>query len=239
MKMIFKAQKISMESISKPQLSRWLNRPVLKWLICSCVLACTLHGAIAQGFSFSDLFGQTNKQKQYYLQQIAAYNAFESELKQGYGVFKNGITGIASINTAELNAHSAYYASLKQPGTQVKNSTQVQDITQWQQVIISQFDSVSQLSGLTSDEQSYVTGVQNDILKNCSNDLTDLQNLMATGTLQMSDDQRLNRLAKIHQSMQDKYEFTLNFCNTARLLAIERNQGTNETETLKNLYGTN
>jgi len=192
----------------------------------------------AQGFSFSDLFGQANKQRQYYLQQIAAYNAFESELKQGYGVFKNGITGIANINTAELNAHSSYYASLKQPGAQVKNSTQVQDIMQWQLVIISQFSSVSQVSGLTSDEQTYVSGVQNGILKTCSNDLADLQHLMAPGTLQMTDDQRLKRLAKIHKSMQDKYAFTLCFCNTARLLGIQRQQGSNETPTLKDLYGT-
>jgi len=203
------------------------------------ILSVTSAFCKAQGFSFSDLFGQANKQKQYYMQQIAAYNAFESELKQGYGVIKHGINGIASINTTELDAHNIYYASLKLPSAQVKNSTQIQDITQWQLVIITQFNSVSQVNGLTSDEQSYVTGVQSGILKNCSSDLTDLQNLMAPGTLQMTDDQRLKRLAKIHKSTQDKYEFTLNFCNTVRLLAIQRQKGTNETQTLKNLYGTN
>lgn len=203
------------------------------------VLLISRQVAKGQSFSFSDLFGQANKQKQYYMQQIAAYNAFESELKQGYGVIKHGINGIASINTTELDAHNIYYASLKLPSAQVKNSTQIQDITQWQLVIITQFNSVSQVNGLTSDEQSYVTGVQSGILKNCSSDLTDLQNLMAPGTLQMTDDQRLKRLAKIHKSTQDKYEFTLNFCNTVRLLAIQRQKGTNETQTLKNLYGTN
>jgi len=211
-----------------------IKKIVLLFILCVMTACCK-----AQGFSFSDLFGQANKQKQYYMQQIAAYNAFESELKQGYGVIKHGITGIVNINTAELNAHSAYYASLKQPGTQVKKNTQVQDITQWQQTIISQFNNISQVSGLTSDEQSYVTGVQGGVLKNCNSDLTDLQNLMVPGTLQMTDDQRLKRLAKIHKNMQDKYEFTLSFCNTVRLLVIQRQQGTNETQTLKNLYGTN
>src|ERR1700744_5897520 len=71
--------------------------------------------ANAQSFSFSDLFGQANKQKNYYMQQIAAYNAFESELKQGYNVCKNGLSGIANINTAELNAHTVFYNSLKTP----------------------------------------------------------------------------------------------------------------------------
>src|ERR1700744_4555745 len=95
--------------------------------------------AQAQSFSFSDLFGQAGKQKNYYMQQIAAYQAFESELKQGYGVIKNGLSGIRDINTAELNAHSAYYASLKQPGTVVKNNTQVQDILTWQTAIVNGF----------------------------------------------------------------------------------------------------
>jgi hypothetical protein len=210
----------------------------IKKIVLLIILSVTTAFCKAQAFSFSDLFGQAGKQKQYYMQQIAAYNAFESELKQGYGVIKHGITGIASINTAELNAHSAYYASLKQPSPQVKNSTQVQDITQWQLTIIHQFNSVRQVKGLTEDEQNYVAGVQGGILKNCNSDLTYLQNLTAPGTLQMTDDQRLKRLAKIHQNMQDKYEFTQSFCNTVRLLGIERQQGTNDTQTLKNLYGT-
>ncbi|MHB8206993.1 hypothetical protein [Mucilaginibacter sp.] len=228
-----------MESISKINASASLQYAGIRLLLCIVFWIAVFQSATAQGFSFSDLFGQANKQKQYYMQQIAAYNAFESELKQGYGIIKHGINGIASINTAELNAHRAYYASLKQPGPQVKNNTQVQDITQWQLTIINQFNSVRQVNGLTSDEQSYVAGVQDGILKNCNSDLTDLQNLMASGTLQMTDDQRLKRLAKINQNMQDKYEFTQSFCNTVRLLGIERQQGASDTQTLKKIYGTN
>jgi len=216
-----------MESINKPGM-----------LILFYLLAGDFQQVKSQGFSFSDLFGQAGKQKQYYMQQIAAYNAFESELKQGYGVIKHGLNGVASINTAELNAHSAYYTALKQPSQQVKNNKQIQDITQWQLAIISRVNSLSRVNGLTSGEQSYVTGVRAGILKNCSSDLTDLQNLIATGTLQMTDDQRLRQLTKIHQNMQEKYEFTQTFCNTVRMLVIQRQQGTNDTQTLKELYGT-
>jgi hypothetical protein len=121
------------------------------------VLLISAQVASAQSFNFSDLFGQANKQKNYYMQQIAAYNAFESELKQGYNVIKNGLSGIQAINLAELNAHSAYYTSLKQPGSTVKNSSQVQDILQWQTDIVGSFSSLGEnLSGLSADEQSYI-----------------------------------------------------------------------------------
>jgi hypothetical protein len=201
------------------------------------VLISMRTGSQAQSFSFSDLFGQANKQKQYYLQQIAAYNAFESELKMGYNVLKHGLAGIAAINTAELNAHSTYYKSLAQPGSAVTHNTQVQDILQWQTDITNSFS--QSFSGLTSDEQNYISAVESNLLKSCNADLTDLQNLLQYGTLQMTDDERLKRLAKIHADMQDKYAFSQCFCNSVKLLIAQRQQGINDTQTLQTLYETN
>lgn len=193
-------------------------------------------GAQAQSFSFGDLFGQAGKQKNYYLQQIAAYQAFESELKQGYNVVKNGLNGIRDINTAELNAHTAYYESLKQPGSSVKNNTQVEDILNWQSEINTSFG--QSFNGLTDNEQTYVATVKTNLLQACNADLTDLQNLLQSGTLQMTDDERLKRLAKIHTAMLDKYEFSRSFINSIRLLLVRRGQDLNETQTLKSIYET-
>jgi hypothetical protein len=201
------------------------------------VLLISVSCAHAQSFSFGDLFGQANKQKNYYMQQIAAFNAFESELKQSYGVIKDGLTGIKNINIAELNAHSAYYASLKQPSSTVKNNTQVQDILQWQTDIVNSFN--QPFTGLTTDEQSYISAVQANLLNGCNADLTDLQNLLANNNLQMTDGERLKRLAKIHADMLDKYRFSQSFCNSVKLLAAQRQQSTNETQTLQSIYGTN
>jgi len=203
------------------------------------LLLFTATATIGKAQGIGDWFNQAGEQKKYYLQQIAAFNAFESELKQGYGVIKNGLSGIRDINTAELNLHSTYYQSLTQPGQQVKSSTQVPDIIGWQSSIISQFTSIDQVAGLTPDEQSYISTVQANLLKNCNQDMTDLQNLLAAGNLQMTDDERLKRMAKIHTAMLDKYQFTQSFCNSVRLLAAQRQQNTNDTQTLKNLYGNN
>ena len=191
----------------------------------------------AQSFSFGDLFGQAGKQKNYYLQQIAAYQAFESELKQGYNVVKNGLSGIRDINTAELNAHTAYYQSLKQPSSSVKSNTQVQDILNWQTEINTSFS--QSFTGLTDGEQVYVATVKANLLQACNTDLTDLQSLLATGQLQMTDDERFKRLAKIHAAMLDKYEFSQSFTGSIRLLIFQRQQDHNETQTLKGIYEKN
>lgn len=193
-------------------------------------------GAEAQSFSFGDLFGQAGKQKKYYLQQIAAYQAFESELKQGYNVIKNGLGGIRDINTAELNAHTAYYQSLRTVSGPVKNSNQIPDILNWQVEIKNSFS--QSFNGLTDDEQSYINEVKTAVLTDCDHDLTDLQNLLAAGKLQMTDDERLKRLAQIHTAMLDKYAFTRSFCNSVKLLIVQRQQSIHETQTLKDIYET-
>jgi hypothetical protein len=168
------------------------------------------------------------------MQQIAAYNALESEIKMGYGVVKNGLSGIASINTAELNAHTAFYNSLRTPSSAVKNSTQVKDILNYQQYINIAFS--QSFSGLTNDETNYVTAVKNNVFNDCNKDLADLQNLLATGKLQLSDDERLKRLNAIHASMLEKYQFSQSFTNSIKLLTTSRGQESNDAQTLTKLY---
>jgi len=207
-------------------------------LLCGLLLvSCFKLSAQSFSFSFGDLFGQAGKQKKNYEAQLLALQAFESELKQGYNVIKNGLNGIRDINTSELNAHSAYYQSLKQPSGAVKNNTQVQDILNWQMEIVSSFSQT--FSGLTDDERQYIASVKNGILQNCNADLTDLQNLLSAGQLQMTDDERLKRLNLIHSAMLDKYQFTRSFCNSVKLLAAQRQQESNEPQTLKSIYETN
>lgn len=188
----------------------------------------------AQSFSFSDLFGQANKQKNYYMQQIAAYNALESEIKMGYGVMKNGLGGIANINTAELNAHTAFYNSLKTPSVAVKSNTQVKDILTYQTYISNAFS--QSFAGLTNDETNYVVSVKTQILSDCNKDLNDLQSLLTAGKLQLSDDERLKRMNTIHTAMLDKYQFTQSFTNSLKMLAVGRQQSMNDTQTLQSLY---
>ncbi|HEY4325155.1 MAG TPA: hypothetical protein VGN20_14255 [Mucilaginibacter sp.] len=204
----------------------------IKYIAPFILLAAT--STQAQSFSLGDLFGQASKQKNYYLQQIAAYNMLESELKQGYNVMKNGLDGIRDINTAELNAHTAYYIALKTPSSSVKNNSQVKDIFTYQTYISSAFS--QPYTDLTADESNYVQSVKIAVLIDCNKDLTDLQSLLATGKLQMSDDERLKRLNAIHSSMLDKYEFSQSFTNSIKMLVIRHQQNANDVQTLQAFY---
>jgi hypothetical protein len=188
--------------------------------------------AKAQGLG--DWFNQAGEQKRYYLQQIAAYQAFASVLKQGYGVVQHGLGGIRDINTAELDLHTAYYHSLHVASPAVMQDVWVNEILIWERLVVSQFSGVS-FDGLLPDEQTYVVAVRTAVFKACDQDLTALQVLLSSGQLQMSDGERLKRLGLIHAAMLDKMEFTQSFVSSVRLLVLGRSRESNDVQTLKKL----
>jgi len=189
--------------------------------------------------SFSDFFGQGKKQIKDMEQQIAALTAFESSVRQGYNMLHNEWSSIAGWKNGELGLHQTYYSSLSQVSPVVKNSTDLTTIQSEQQSISSQFNSISNVSGLTANEQTYIGNVQQNVLSQCNEDMTDLQNVLTPGKLVMSDDERILRINKLTTAIKDKYLFTCHFTAQVKLLAAERTQDTNEVQTLNQLYGTN
>lgn len=193
----------------------------------------------AQSFSFSDLFGQGSKELKNMVAQIEALNAFESSVRQGYTMMKGEWTAISNWKNGEFTLHQDYYTSLSNVNPAVKSDPDVTAIQSEQQTIISLFSALQRLSGLLPYEQNYVQRVTVSLLRSCDADLQQLQKVLESGTLTMSDDERLKQIAKLQAAMLDKYRFTQSFCNSVRLLVIARNQEINEVRTLNQVYGNN
>jgi hypothetical protein len=207
----------------------------------ACLVSCILILASAQSHAqtFAEWFSQKKTQIKYLSEQIAALNARETSLKQGYAMMKNEWGAIGNFKNGEFGLHQDYYNSLSQINPLVKNSTDLTTIQAEQQSIISQFNSVQQLNGLSASEQTYIGLVQHNILSLCDKDLKDLQAVLTTGELTMTDDGRIKRIHQTEAAMQDKYLFTCSFCTQVRLLAIQRNQDNQSIQTLNQLYGIN
>src|SRR6185503_17196327 len=116
------------------------KRPKLKaLLICFVLSALCLQHSYAQ--TFAEWFSQKKTQIKYLTEQIAALNACETSLRQGYNMMKSEWGAIGNFKNGEFNLHQDYYSSLSQVNPQVKNSTDLQAIQAEQQSIISQFNS--------------------------------------------------------------------------------------------------
>lgn len=203
----------------------------------SCLLVLIATEGKAQSFSFSDLFGQGSKELKNMLQQIAALNAFETSVRQGYNMLHSEWSAIGNWKNGEFNLHQSYYTSLSNVNHVVKNSTDLASIQSQQQSIISQLNSINNVQGLSANEQSYVNAVAQNVISQCNNDLEELQKVLNPGQLTLSDDERIKRISQLTRRLQDKYLFTCNFTAQVKLLALSRIQENDQLQTERGLYG--
>jgi hypothetical protein len=214
------------------------KRAKVKGLLCSLVLLL-MTATATHAQTFAEWFQQGKTQIKYLTQQIAALNAFQSSVRQGYQMMKNEWGSISNFKNGEFGLHQDYYSSLSQVNPVVRKSTDITSMEAEQQSIISQFNATSGLTGLSVSEQNYINSVGQQVMAECAKDLTDLQTVLTSGQLVMSDDERIIRINQLAAAIKDKYLFACNFTMHVRLLAIQRNQDNNEAQTLNNLYGIN
>lgn len=193
----------------------------------------------AQSFSFSDLFGQGEKDIKNLEAQVAALNAFETSMRQGYNMLHSEWSMIGNFKNGEFTLHQSYYNSLSAVNPVVKSSVNVSTLQAEQQSIISRFNAIGNLTGLTTDEQTYIASVRQNVINQCSKDLDDLQTVLTANQLVMSDDERIKRINQITAAIKDKYVFTCSFTSQVKILAAQRGQETNVNSTLNQLYETN
>jgi hypothetical protein len=202
-----------------------------------CMLLLVAADGRAQ--TFAEWFSQGKTQIKYLTQQIAALNAFESSVKQGYNMAKNEWGAIGEFKNGEFGLHQNYYSSLSEVNPDVKKRIDLTAIQSEQQDIVNQFNRIQSLPYLTASEQNYIHTVRQNILTEFGKDLNDLQTVLSQGTLAMSDDERIKRIDGLTAAIKDKYLFSCSFCTQVRLLTIQRNQDNQSTQSLNQLYGVN
>ncbi|NVM65054.1 hypothetical protein FHW88_003358 [Mucilaginibacter sp. SG538B] len=207
------------------------------FLICFVLCVCDLKSVKAQ--SWDEWFHQKKTQIKYLEQQIAALKAEEISLRQGYDMLKSEWNTIANFKGAEFNLHQDFYNSLSAVNPVIRNEVNLSAVQARLQSIVNQFNAVDHLAGLTETEQTYISRVRENLVEQCHLDLNDLQTVLTTGGLQMSDDERIKRINEISAAINDKYVFACSFTNRVRLLSAQRNRDKSNTQTLRRYYEIN
>lgn len=152
---------------------------------------------------------------------------------------KNEWGSIGNFKNGEFGLHQEYYNSLSQVNPLVKNSADLTSIQTEEQTIISQFNALNNLTGLSVQEQAYIQSVGQNLAAECNKDLDELQVVLTPGKLVMSDDERIKRINKVSASIKDKYVFACTFCTRVKVLVAQRNQEGDSNAALQKLYGIN
>lgn len=211
----------------------------MKRLFTLVLFALLSSGANAQ--TFAEWFRQGATQKKYLLQQIAALQVYIGYMQKGYSIAKQGLNTISDVKNGEYNLHKDYFNSLKSVNPKIKNYSKVADIVALQVSIIKVYKEaarqVKQSDSFNENEISYINGVFERLMDDCTNVIDELISVTTSGNLEMKDDERLKRIDALYGDMQDKYTFIQGFSNEVKLLAASRIKEQNDIRSSRAING--
>jgi len=188
-------------------------------------LSCT---SWAQSPNWNEWFRQKRTQRKYLIQQIAALKVYLEYLKKGYEIVDQGLTTIGDIKNGTFNLDKDYFNSLKQVSPVVRNSPKVNDILVYNLNIGSKMrklvEDCQREEGFTSEEVRYLESLRDKVLHRCDDSINELTIVTTSGQTEMKDDERLQRLDKVHEDMADLCAFVQAFDQSTRLLSRQRSK---------------
>lgn len=189
-------------------------------IVLGCLFLC--NSAWAQSNWFNEWFRQKSTQRKYLINQIAALEVYIGYAKKGYEIYKTGLNTIGSITNGEFVLHQDFFLSLKGINPEIARYARVADIVNLQLQILKtnsrSMRMISEGNHLRQDELAYVGRVHDKLLENCGQIVDELIALTTAGKLEMEDDERLQRIDKLYEDMQDNYGFAEEFSRGSLLL---------------------
>ncbi|HEY0054915.1 MAG TPA: hypothetical protein VGB63_06125 [Pedobacter sp.] len=189
------------------------------------------------GQTWEEFFKQADTQKKYLLEQIAALKIYSGYIKQGYNIASSGLKTVKDITNGEFNLHSAFINSLKTVSPVIRNDKRVAEIISSQLAIRKAWKNPYASKVLSPAHEVYINDVKEKVLHECESDLEELLLVITSGTMEMKDSERIERLEKVHQSMAAKSLFTQSFISKVSLLVKDRERELQSVNQLRNYYG--
>lgn len=192
---------------------------------------------ISQAQTWGEVFRQKETQKKYLLEQVVALKLYAGYLKKGYDIASTGLQTVKDITKGEFSLHNDFIGSLKSVSPGIRNNAKVAEIIVFQLEISQTFNRMKNSDQLTESNLNYIQAVREKVIEECGKDLEELLLVITSGRMEMTDDERIQRLDKVYEAMKDKSAFTQSFRNEVNLLIRQREQETQSVNQLKNSYG--
>lgn len=203
-----------------------------KLMLCILIAGCTTSHLQAQA-----------KQTKVLLQQIAALKVYIDYAQQGYSVARKGLKAIGDFKNGEFGLHSSYFTSLKMVNPEVKNCVKVAELIALQVKIMQDYSrtdsKISQSGAFTNEEFDYIERVYDRLIEDCEAILDQVIAVTTDGELEMTDDERLQRIDALYADMVESYKFCKGFGNEALVLAGSRERENREVQNSRALRGIN
>ncbi|MFB9843962.1 hypothetical protein [Mucilaginibacter ginsenosidivorans] len=196
----------------------------------------TAEAQFAGGF-----FNQQSTKEKLMAEQILGLDTYLGEIKTGYQITESGLHAAQDLKGGTFSLHTAYFNSLQQVSPAVQRNPKGKAIAELYRQLCSQFSAElswqQQKKQLSQPEMQYLQKISANVQKMAGEDLSATADVLTPGKLQLTDQQRLDRLDKLYASMKDKAAFTASFTVKCRQLALARQRAAADRTQLKQLYG--
>ncbi|NRF41103.1 hypothetical protein [Pedobacter foliorum] len=185
-----------------------------------------LIGSAGKAQTWAEFFKQKKTQRTYLAQQVAGLKVYLSFGKQGYHIIQDGLNTINSLKKGDFNLHKLFFNQLKNPSAKIKNLSLLADIAQLQGHTLNlsarYLEEVAHNKSFHPEELSYQHRVFQRLRASCAHAMEECYLLTEDNQLELSDDQRINRLQNLHHQMLSHLEFCKSFVQQGITLVSAR-----------------
>lgn len=175
---------------------------------------------------FSNAMQGQAKQRKELMLQIAALQVYMDYAKKGYSAVSKGLNFIGDVKKREVNLHGDYFTSLLKINPKVRNYYKTAEIISLQLKIMNTCKTtVSNLNATDlfhGNELDYIQRSFKRLLENCDDTLSELITITTDSKLELTDDQRIERIDALHKAMLEDYNFSISFSREAKILSLSK-----------------
>lgn len=187
-------------------------------------------------FVFAPVLGFSQNDTKEGLKQIALLQLYIGYLQKGYSIAKKGLNTISDITNGHWDLDKVFFNSLKDVNPKVREYAKVAAIVSYQVKIVKIWRGLPE-KGREDEEAGYLKSVGDKVIAECSGFISLLETVLKSGSLQMSDDERMGMIDKLYNDVTELYSFTRKFSNEADALLLQRRLEENDVKVSKEMKG--
>jgi hypothetical protein len=159
-------------------------------------------------------------------EKLSQFKKILQNMYDGYKILHKGYTAIKEISEGSFSLHKGFLDELLTVNPVVKKYKQVSDIINYEIALVREYKAAFQEfkegGSFTADEIQYLAKVYGILLKESAESLEELMLVLTSGSLRMSDDERLQAIDRIYAKVEERFSFLKSFNNNTALLSMQR-----------------
>lgn len=189
--------------------------------------------------TWNEWFKQNKTQRKYLLNQIVKLQLYLGYVKKGYGIVNAGLSTIGTIKRGDFQLHDLFFSDKKRVKPLIRNSFTVLEIIRAANHVRQFWSSVNDLLSNPSfslEEKEYILNLKYNLLESLSKDIQSLLDVITSGKLEMSDQERIERIEVLQKKVVNKKLGTIAIGKSLQILLSQKNNDREDIQNLRELF---